>query len=59
MKMNSTKLLVALFISSVFTLKAQQNQAHAGHTHEHIHISRSINMVHFLFMLDQIYHILR
>jgi gliding motility-associated-like protein len=36
MKMNSTKLLVALFISSVFTLKAQQNQAHAGHTHEHI-----------------------
>lgn len=34
--MNSTKLLVALFISSVFTLKAQQNQAHAGHTHEHI-----------------------
>lgn len=34
--MNSTKLLVALFISSVFTLKAQQNQAHTGHTHEHI-----------------------
>jgi gliding motility-associated-like protein len=36
MKMNSTKLLVALFISSVFTLKAQQPQITNEHNHEHI-----------------------
>ena len=36
MNKSSTKLLVALFFSSVFALKAQQNQVHAGHTHEHI-----------------------
>jgi hypothetical protein len=34
--MNSTKLLVALFISSVFTLKAQQPQITNEHNHEHI-----------------------
>ena len=34
MKMNSTKLLVALFISSVFTLKAQQNLKHVNHDHK-------------------------
>lgn len=32
--MNSTKLLVALFISSVFTLKAQQNLKHVNHDHK-------------------------
>ena len=32
--MNSTKLLVALFISSVFTLKAQQNLKHGNHDHK-------------------------
>lgn len=32
--MNSTKLLVALFISSVFTLKAQQNLKHSNHDHK-------------------------
>jgi gliding motility-associated-like protein len=35
MNINSTKLLIALFFSSFFALKAQQKQAHVGHRHDH------------------------
>lgn len=51
--MNSTKLLVALFISSVFTLKSQQNLKHGNHTHNEL-IEQKLNSIQHVFDADSL-----
>jgi gliding motility-associated-like protein len=55
MKMNFTKLMVALCVSSVISLKAQQNIAHDGHSHEYVDaIEQKLNSVQHNFNVDSL-----
>ena len=53
MNKNSTKVLVALFFSSFFGLKAQQNLKHDDHNHN-LSIEQKLNSIQQVFDFDSL-----